>query len=56
MTLKRTARTSQDHMYMSRDTQGGGFIGFAVSTPTVPGFGSTWLAAGLRVFACAGGH
>ena len=32
-----------DHMYMSKDP-GGGFIGFAVSTPTVPGFGSTWPA------------
>jgi len=30
-----------DHMYMSKDPSGG-FIGFAVSTPTVPGFGGTW--------------
>lgn len=31
-----------DHMYMSRDEENGGFIGFAVSSPIVPGFAGTW--------------
>ena len=33
-----------DHMYMSQDPESGGFIGFAVSTPTVPGYvrGGAW--------------
>ena len=32
-----------DHMYMSAlDDGSGGFIGFAVSSPTVPGFAGTW--------------
>lgn len=33
-----------DHMYMSRDSDSGGFIGFAVSSPIVPGYAGTWPA------------